>query len=280
VLDMMCTPQQAISSHAVKIDFRQIWQGFFYVLRRPMALLRNSSIGVFIGFLPGLGGVTASFLSYAVEKGVSKNPGQFGKGFPGGVLAPEAANNAVQGGDALTSLLLGIPGSAEWAVLLGILTMYGFTPGPTLITEHPGVLLGVVWGLVASNFLASFVGLFAGTQLARMTTIKIFYITAVVVVTSMVGAYLIENSIWDCLIALIGGLFGYSIHKLRYGTMPFVLGFILGPLIEKMFYQTWQIGYGTPSAFFNSKVSITVIVFIVALLITGPWLRRRLVREE
>jgi len=279
ILEMMSSPGQPIAVGSVKLDKSQIWVGTSYVLRQPLALFRGSFIGTLIGAIPGLGPVTASFLSYLAARGASKTPEKFGKGNPAGVLAPESANNAVQGGAGITSLILGIPGSLDWAILLGIMVMYGMTPGPDLITEYPDVVLGVIGGIVASNAIASSLGLVAGVQLARLTGIKPLYFTPVIFVTCMTGAYMIHNVIWDCMIALIGGLFGYFIHKQNYELLPFTMGFILGPFIEVNFYQAFQVGLETYSIFFDSAVSIVLILLCVAVVAVGPWLRRRVMRE-
>ncbi|UCE35441.1 MAG: tripartite tricarboxylate transporter permease [Deltaproteobacteria bacterium] len=278
ILRMTSTPRQAIAFSSAKLDFRQVWTGTLFVFRKPLALIRGAMLGALVGAIPGLGGVTASFLSYLSARASSKTPEKFGKGIPDGVLAPEASNNGVQGGAAITSLLLGIPGSLEWAVVLGIMVMYGIMPGPTLLTEHPSVVWGIIWGIVLANVIASSIGLLAGTQLSRLTSIKPLYIVPVVFVTCMVGANLISNSVWDCVIALIGGLFGYFIHKLNYELLPFALGFILGPFIEKNFYLAFQVGYHTFSGFFSSVTSIILIMACVLVLVIGPRVRRRLMR--
>jgi putative tricarboxylic transport membrane protein len=279
ILRMMSHPQQAIALSSAKLERSQIWVGILYVLRRPVALFRGSLIGTVVGAIPGLGGVTASFLGYLAARASSKTPEKFGKGFPDGVLAPESANNAVQGGAAITSLLLGIPGSLEWAVVLGIMVMYGIMPGPTLLTEYPDVVWGIIWGIFISNAIASSIGLLAGAQLARLTAIKPLYIIPIVFVTCMIGAYLINNSVWDCMIALVGGLLGYCIHKMNYEHLPFAMGFILGPYIERNFYMGFQAGYHRFSGFFDSTVSIILILCCVFVVVTGPRLRRRLMRE-
>jgi len=278
ILEMMSTPHQPIAVGSIKLDMHQMWTGVLYVLRQPIALLRASFIGTVIGVIPGIGPVTATFMSYIAARGASKTPETFGKGNPAGVLAPEASNNAEQGGAAITSLILGIPGNLDWAILLGIMVMYGITPGPDLIKEHPTVVLGVIVGIVAGNAISSSIGLVAGTQLARLTGIKPLYFTPVIFVTCMIGAYMIHNVIWDCMIALIGGLFAYFIEKLDYELMPFTLGFILGPCIEVNFYQALQVGLGTYSMFFGSIVSIILIVLCVVVVVAGPWLRRRAMR--
>ena len=278
ILGMMSTLHQPISVGSVKVDMRQIRTGVSYVLRQPVALFRASFIGTVVGIIPGIGPVTATFMSYIAARGASKTPETFGKGNPAGVLAAEAANNSEQGGAAITSLLLGIPGNLDWAILLGIMVMYGIMPGPDLLTQNPGVIWGIVWGIVIGNAISSTIGLLAGTQLARLTTIKPLYIVPFVFATCMLGAYLINNCVWDCVIALIGGVLAYFIYEQNYELLPFAMGFILGPYIERNFYMAFQVGYHTYLGFFDSALSIILLIFCITVVAAGPWLRRRLAR--
>jgi putative tricarboxylic transport membrane protein len=280
ILGLLSTPHQPISVGSVKVDIRQIWEGAVYVLKKPIALLRASFIGTIIGVIPGIGPITATFFAYMAARGCSKTPERFGKGEPEGVLAPEAANNAEQGGAAITTLLLGIPGNLDWAILLGIMIMYGITPGPDLIREHPNVVLGIIAGTVAGNALGSTIGLFLGTQLARLTGLKPLYVIPFVFVSCMVGAYMINNVLWDCAIAIVGGLCGYFLEKLDYQLLPFTLGFVMGPPIEINFYQTLQIGLGNYGVFFNSVTSFVLLFLCIASIALGPKLRVRISKDE
>jgi putative tricarboxylic transport membrane protein len=280
ILGLLSTPHQPISVGSVKVDTRQIWKGALYVLKKPIALLRASFIGTIIGVIPGIGPITATFFAYMAARSCSKTPERFGKGEPEGVLAPEAANNAEQGGAAITTLLLGIPGNLDWAILLGIMIMYGITPGPDLISEHPNVVLGIIVGTVAGNALGSTIGLFFGTQLARLTGLKPLYVIPFVFVSCMVGAYMINNALWDCAIAIVGGLCGYFLEKLDYQLLPFTLGFVMGPPIEINFYQTLQIGLGNYGVFFNSVTSFILLFLCIASIALGPRLRLRVSKDE
>ena len=280
ILELFSAPHEPISGSTGKLDVRQIWKGTLFVLKKPLALLRASSIGTIIGVVPGVGPVTASFFAYMVERGVSKTPERFGKGDPSGVLAPEAANNATTGGAAITTLLLGIPGSLDWAILLGIMIMYGITPGPELMKEHPHVVLGIVGGILVGTVLGSTIGLFLGTQLSRLTRLKPIYIIPFIMVSCMIGAFLTHLTIWDCAIAIFGGLCGYFLEKLGYALLPFTLGFVLGPPVELNFYQTLQMGLGDFGVFFSSIVSYILILFCVLSVVLGPRLRARIRRGE
>jgi putative tricarboxylic transport membrane protein len=280
IFDLLSSPQQPISMGSVKLDMHQVWKGALYVFKKPISLLRSAFIGTVIGVIPGIGPVTATFFAYMTARSCSKNPQNFGKGEPEGVLAPEAANNAEQGGAAITTLLLGIPGNLDWAILLGIMIMYGITPGPELIKDHPNVVLGIIGGTVAGNLLSSIIGLFVGTQLARLTGIKPLYIIPIILVSCMVGSFMINNMIWDCAIAILGGLCGYFLEKLGYELLPFTLGFVMAPPVEVNFYQTLQIGLGSYGGFFDSVTSISLIVICIVSIVLGPRLRVPESKEE
>jgi putative tricarboxylic transport membrane protein len=279
IFELLSAPHKPIATSTVRLDMRQVWKGALYVFKKPGSLLRSSFIGTVIGVIPGIGPITATFFAYMTARSCSKTPQNFGKGEPEGVMAPEAANNAEQGGAAITSLLLGIPGNLDWAILLGIMIMYGITPGPELIKDHPHVVLGVIGGTVAGNLLSSVIGLFVGTQLARLTGIKPLYIIPFVLVSCMVGAFMIHNVYWDCGVAILGGLCGYFLEKQGYELLPFTLGFVMGPPIEVNFYQTLEIGLGNYGVFFSSVMSYCLIILSILSIIFGPRLRVR-VREE
>ena len=139
---------------------------------------------------------------------------------------------------------------------------------------------GIIVGTVAGNAIGSTIGLFAGTQLARLTGLKPLYIIPFVFVSCMAGAYMINSVIWDCAIAIVGGLCGYFIEKLDYELLQFTLGFVMGPPIEVNFYQTLQIGLGNYGVFFDSVMSFILIFLCVASIALGPKLRIRIHKDE
>ena len=175
---------------------------------------------------------------------------------------------------AITTLLLGIPGNLDWAILLGIMIMYGITPGPELIKDHPNVVLGIIGGTVAGNLLSSLIGLFVGTQLARLTGIKPLYIIPFILVSCMVDAfYDPQHDLGIVSLQLCYALCGYFLEKLGYELLPFTLGFVMAPPVEVNFYQTLQIGLGSYGYFFDSVTSISLIVISIVSIILGPRLR-------
>lgn len=276
LLPMLQASSRTVSTYEGRLDWRQIGRGFRTTLARPVSLIRNSAIGTLIGAIPGLGGVTASFAAYATERGVAKDRSEFGKGDPRGVLAPEAANNAVAGGALLPTLLLGIPGSLEWAIIIGIFQMNGIQPGPQLFADHIGTVWGIVFGLAFSTVIASTIGLLACVPLSRLAKVPFVYVAALVIPFCYVGAFLVNQNPLDAGLAFFGGVVGYLLARYGYDLLPFALGYILVPIMETTFYQTIQIGFGSAGAFASSTLSIGLIVFCVVTLAATPWLRARL----
>lgn len=279
LFELMARPSNQIdNSGASKVASGQIMAGLRFVLRRPATLFRGSVVGTVTGIIPGLGGTTASFFSYSLERTVSKSARNFGRGAREGVMAPEAANNATAGGGLVPTLMLGVPGSIEWAVLLGIFFMYGIQAGPELLTEHPAVVYGILGGIVLSCVIASTVGVAASFLLAKLTAIQPFYLACGLFGTSMVGAYILRLNFWDIVIAVVGGVIGFYVVNLNYGLLPFALGFILSRDFEYYFFFTLQSGNYDASAFVNSALSTGLVVMCVLVIAFGRRLRRRLMR--
>jgi putative tricarboxylic transport membrane protein len=208
-------------------DWRASW--------RPM--LRGSGLGFLLGLVPGGGPVTASFMSYALERRLSASPQRFGNGAIEGVAGPEAANNAAVAGSIIPVLSLGIPGNPVTALLLGALIIQGIQPGPLFMTQRPDLF----WGIVASMYVGNvfllvlnlpLVGLWA--QLLRIPYRVLF---PVVLLLCIVGSYSANKNVFDLWVMLGFGLAGYVLRKLEYDLAPFVIAFVLAPLLEQSLRQ-------------------------------------------
>jgi putative tricarboxylic transport membrane protein len=209
-------------------DWRASWQ--------PM--LRGSGVGFLLGLVPGGGPVTASFMSYALEKRIATHPERFGKGAIEGVAGPESANNAAVAGSIIPVLALGIPGNPVTALLLGALIIQGIQPGPLFMTQRPDLF----WGIVASMYVGNvfllvlnlpLVGLWA--QLLRIPYRVLF---PVVLLLCVVGAYSANKNVFDLWVMLGFGVAGYLLRKLEYDLAPFVIAFVLAPLLEQSLRQS------------------------------------------
>lgn len=222
-------------------------------------ILRGSGIGSLFGALPGTGPTIASFISYAVEKRVSKEPGRFGKGAIEGVVAPEAANNAADQTAFIPTLALGIPGSATMALMLAALIMHGVTPGPQLMTEEPELFWGVVMSFWIGNILlvvlnAPMVGLWA-----RLLMIPYQMLYPAILVMICIGVYSTTYAVFEIWLVIIFGIAGYVLRLLRFPVAPILLGFVLGPLMENHFRRAMLISRGDLMTFVERPVSAAVL---------------------
>jgi len=241
------------------------------------SLLRGTVVGFFLGILPGGGAVIASFVSYAIEKRVSKHPEEFGKGAIEGVAAPEAANNAAAQGAFIPLLTLGIPSNVVMAMLLGALIIHGVTPGPLLLSQHPDLF----WGVVASMYVGNAMLLALNLPLIGMWVqlLKVPYaiLFPIIILFCLIGSYSINNSSTDVLIMLAFGVIGYLMKKLSLEAAPMVLAFVLGPMMETALRQSLIKSKGSFSIFFTRPISAVCLIIAIALMIMPllPWFRRR-----
>ena len=218
-------------------------------------ILRGTMVGSALGILPGGGAMLSSFASYAMEKKLSRNPEQFGRGALAGVAGPEAANNAGAQASFIPLLCLGIPANAVIGVIMGALLMAGVTPGPMLIVDHPELF----WGVIASMFVGNLmlvvlnvplVGLFV--SLLRVPTA---IMSTLIVVFCVIGAFSLNNSMFDVGTMIGFGILGYVLRKAGYDVAPLLLAFVLGSMFEQNLRQGLIIGFGNPLVFLTSPIS-------------------------
>jgi putative tricarboxylic transport membrane protein len=237
------------------------------------AMFRGGLLGFFIGVLPGAGATIASFLSYGIEKRVSKHPEQFGKGALCGVAGPESANNAASSGAFVPLLSLGIPGSSTTAVLLGALVLLGIQPGPRLFAEHPDV----VWGLIASLYIGNVMLLIQNTVMVPffvwLLRVAQKVLPVIVATLCFIGVYSINNSMTDIWIMLAFTVLGCLFKYADIPASPVIIALVLGPMAEASFRQALVISSGSPLVFFTHPIS-AVLLLISALTLIYPLLRR------
>lgn len=236
-------------------------------------ITRGSLLGFFMGILPGAGATLASFMAYLLEKKVSKNKANFGKGAIEGVAAPESANNAAAGGALIPLLTMGIPGSGTTAVLMGALVMYNINPGPMLFKEHPDV----AWGLIASMFLGNLMLLILNLPLvkvfAKIISTPPKYLIPMIVAISVFGVYAVQVTTFDLILLMICGVAGYFLTKNDYPVAPLVLGLVLWPMIENNFRRALTISNSDYSVFYKEPLS-AIFLIIAVLWITIPLLMK------
>ncbi len=249
----------------MKFGHKQIFEGVVYTIKQPFLLIRSSLIGAGIGLVPAVGGSVAAFLAYFQAARTCKNP-RFGYGDPRGVLAPEASNDAKDSGSALPSLAFGIPGSSDWAVVMGAMVIHGLTPGPNLIRESPDIVWIAIIVLSAASFFTSTLGLMFGPQLLQITRIKPGILAPFVLMLAVIGAYALNLSTTDVIASIGFGLVAYAMKSIGMPLIPVILGFILGPLVEKSYLQTLS-SYGGISGFFTRPISVALMILTVAVLV-------------
>jgi putative tricarboxylic transport membrane protein len=231
------------------------------------AFVNGSVIGFFIGIIPGAGASIASFLSYGIEKAVSRHPEKFGTGAVEGVAAPEGANNSETGGALVPLLTLGIPGSNSTAMLLAALTLWGMKPGPLLIPEHPEIF----WGLVASMYIGNVFLVILNLPLiplfAQLLRVPYYVLYPIILGISFIGVYVINNSIFDLWMLAFFGLLGYALRKLDFPAAPLILALVLGIRAEESFRQSLTMSQGSLSIFVNRELSLIMLLVAGALLL-------------
>ncbi len=238
-----------------RYGLRDVLPGKADWLRSRWAMARGTVLGFFIGVLPGAGSTIASFLSYTVEKKVSRHREEFGKGAIEGVAGPESANNAASAGAMVPLLTLGIPGSGTTAVLLGGLMMWGLRPGPLLFEKNPDF----VWGLIASMYIGNVMLVILNLAFIPMfvRALKLPYniLTPLIIIFCMTGAYAANNRVWDVGLMLVFGVLGYAMKKLDYSPAALTLALVLGPLAERALRQSLIISDAGLGIFFLRPIS-------------------------
>jgi putative tricarboxylic transport membrane protein len=236
------------------------------------AFMNGSIIGFFIGILPGAGATISSFLSYGLEKAVSKHPEKFGTGVIEGVAAPEGANNADTAGAMVPLLTLGIPGSGTTAILLAALVLWGFKPGPMFIEDSPAMF----WGLVASMYIGNVVLLILNLPLvalfAQLLRMPGYVMYPLILGVSIVGIYTISSSVFQLCLLAVFGLVGYAMRKLDFPTAPLVLGLVLGDSMEKALRQSLMMSQGDMSILLRPIPA--VLLSIAAFLLVVPLIKK------
>jgi putative tricarboxylic transport membrane protein len=228
----------------------------------------GSFLGFFVGILPAAGATPGSLMAYGVAKLVAKNPKEFGKGHPGGVAAPESANNSASTGAMLPMLTLGIPGSPTTAILLGGMVIWGLTPGPRLFTDQTEFVWGLIGSFYVSNFFALIINLSFIPLFIWMLRMPFTVLAPLIFVLSVVGGYAATMDMHDVWLMLVFGFSAYFMRKLDYPLAPAVLAIVLGPIAEPTMRQSLLLSSGDPTIFFTRPIAgpITVIAIILIFL--------------
>jgi TctA family transporter len=238
-------------------------------------VLRGTGLGSILGILPGGGAVLSSFVSYAVEKRVSRTPERFGTGAIEGVAGPESANNAGAQTSFIPMLTLGIPSNPVMALMIGALILQGIQPGPNVLTARPELFWGLIVSMWIGNLLLVVLNLPLIGLWVRILTIPYRFIFPAIGIFCCLGAYSASNNIFDVLSMCVFGLVGYALIKLDCEPAPLLIGFVIGPLMEENFRRAMLIARGDWTTFLTRPVSLGLLVLAAAALfaVVSPMLR-------
>jgi putative tricarboxylic transport membrane protein len=253
--------------HAVTLEHRKRFS--LDVFRGQLVnLIRSSSIGTFVGILPGIGGSAASVLAYTQQKNFSKNPEKMGTGIPEGVIASESSNNGLTGGALIPLLSLGIPGDSTTAVMIAAFTLQGVQVGPLFILENQQTWDMIMVSLLLANVIMFMVMFYAIKHIVKVITVPKHILYPGIVMMCVVGAYAINSGImFDVWTLLLFGLFGYLAEKMGLEIAPLIMGFILGRSAELYFVKSLE-SFGTLTIFFT-KSPIAVVLWVLIALSIG-----------
>jgi putative tricarboxylic transport membrane protein len=249
-----------------------LFEGIIAVFRRWNLFLRCSVIGVIIGIIPGVGGAVANFLAYTHAVQTAKRPEEFGNGIIDGVIAPEAANDAKDGGMLLPTVAFGIPGSAVGVVILTAFIMHGMQPGPEMLTKHLPIVFLLIISMAFAGVLASVIGILSTPLMIKIVYIRASVLAPLVFIIAMIGAYSTTNHIGDIIVATVFGILGYFMRKFDFPRISVALGLILGRIAEVGFRQSLMISDLGIKIFFVRWVSLFILLLIVLSLL-HPFIR-------
>ena len=262
----------SIAERTSNIDQSTVREGIKYTFSKPGLLLRSSVLGTIIGMIPGVGGTVANILAYGHAMQTSKEPDKFSKGNPEGIVGPEAANNAKEGGALIPTLAFGIPGSQGMAILLGAFIMIGIVPGPEMVTKHLDIVFMLVFIVVIGNIFATGIGLISANKLQKLTVIPGKQLVPIILAICLIGSFVTNGRFSDVIVALIFAILGYFMKKYGYSRAAFIIALVLGTLFERYYHITVRL-YGS---FFIFKRPISLILLILVIIsITIPFVQSK-----
>ena len=249
--------------------------------RSAFPITRGSLLGFFLGILPGIGAIIPTFISYGLEKRISKHPEKFGTGIIEGVAAPEAANNAATAGCMVPLLTLGIPPNVVMAVLIGAFLTHGVQPGPLLVKEHPEIFWGVITSMYTGNFMLLILNVPLIGLWVRLLKVPYGILFPLIILFCLIGVYSVAGNPWDIVVMLVFAVLGYLMKKFEYEPAPLVLAFVLGRMAEESVRQSLVLSRGDLLIFFKHPLSCAAVVMALILIVSpiiGEGLKRILVK--
>lgn len=289
VIGLLCLPEvihqvglkvagdatKRVSLSANKSDNRFTWSEFKACFK---TMVKSSVIGSFLGALPGLGASPAAFMAYSEASRSSKTPEKFGHGALEGVAAPEAANNATTGSAMIPMLTLGIPGDDITAILMGAFMIQGITPGPTIFYENTALIYGIFGSLFLCDLILFIIAKMGFNLWVKLSQLPKHLIFSCVTIFCFVGAYSINQSLFDVFTLVMFGIIGFFMKKYQFSPGAFIIGFILGPIWERAFDQAMVTSDGSFMIFFTRPISAVFLVLALASIVSIARTRMRFKR--
>jgi TctA family transporter len=249
------------------IKVESLWPTREETRRAIPAVLRGTALGSVLGVLPGGGPTLGAFSAYTLEKKISRNPGEFGKGAVEGVASPEAANNAAAQTSFIPMLTLGIPSNAVMALMVGAMIIQGIQPGPEVMTKKPDLFWGMIVSMWIGNLMLVVINLPMIGMWVKLLTVPYRFLAPAILLFCCIGAYSLQNSTFHVLQVAMFGVLGYLFARLGAEGAPFLLGLVLGPQMEEYFRRAMLLSRGDPLVFLERPISLGLLITTALLLI-------------
>ena len=278
VITMFAKGRSTSEAAVIVVQKSPIKAALIEVFSRKRALAIGTAVGSIIGLIPGVGGQIAGLVAYDQAKKFSPERDKFGTGHPEGVIAAEAANNAMVGPSLVPLLTLSIPGSPTAAVLLGGLLIHGIFPGSDLFDNHPDVAWTFINSMLIGQVLMCIFGLYVAGLAASVARVPHSVMAAVVLGLALFGSYSVQNSMGDVYVMASLGVGMYFLDRFGFSAAPLVLGLILGPIAEANFIQGSMIANATSSIgnyFFTGPLNLTLVIIVFASIVYSVWMEFR-----
>lgn len=265
--EILSTPSRKVQGEVMQPKLSELMPTSEEWRQSAMPIARGSMLGFMVGIVPGSAHIISSFMSYAIERRLSKNPEEFGHGAVAGVAGPESANNAASTGAFVPMLSLGLPTGPITAVLMAALMIHGVSPGPQLVTEHPKVF----WGFIASMYVGNLMLLLLNLPLVGLFVsvlrIRYAYLYPIIIMFCIIGVYEVNHSIIDVWIMLVMGVVGYFLRKFDFDPAPLVLGLVIAPIFELSLRQSLVMSGGDYMIFAQRPFSAVLFALSALLLV-------------
>jgi len=269
ISEVLVNIESVATSEILKTKIKNLFPTMSDWMQSKGAILRGSVLGFFVGILPGGTSVIASFLSYSLEKRISKNPEKFGKGAIEGVAAPESANNSATAGNFIPLFTLGIPSNSVMAILFAAFLIHGIQPGPFLLKDHPDIFWGVISSMYVGNVMLLMLNLPLLPIWVKVLEVPPRILFPLILLFCLIGSYSLNNNAFDVVVMIISGMLGYLVRKFGYEGAPLLLAFVLGPTFERNLRHSLALSGGNFLIFFTRPISAVCIIIAIMFFVTS-----------